>query len=137
MVAYSFKAMFVDPIRLGLKPGPYKPGMKRHTIRDNGKRRHARQGETLQLYRGMRSKSCFKIGDARCSEAYPITIKFLAGDNSVHSPGIGTIATREGLDAFARTDGFESWERLREFWALNHPGVTIFKGTIIRWEPIS
>jgi hypothetical protein len=61
MVAYSYKARFVAPIRVGLdlptlaehlEMGGYHPGQiirpKRQTIRAKGKRRHARPGETLQ-----------------------------------------------------------------------------------------
>ena len=33
MVAYSFKQRFVEPIRRGLEPGPWVPGMKRQTVR--------------------------------------------------------------------------------------------------------
>lgn len=79
MVAYSYKAGFVAPIRVGLglavldlhyELGGYLPGQpirpKRQTIRANGRRRHARPGEALQHYHGMRTTKCFKIGDARC-----------------------------------------------------------------------
>lgn len=74
MVAYSFKRQFVAPIALGLGiacPNGFAPAAgvvrpKRHTMRSTGKRRHARPGEGLQLYWGMRTKSCLKIGDAKC-----------------------------------------------------------------------
>jgi hypothetical protein len=57
MVAYSFKDRFIVPISLGLNI-PYDvdhvvdvdAGPKRQTIRAIGLRRHARPGETLQLY---------------------------------------------------------------------------------------
>lgn len=65
MVAYSYKARFVEPIRLGLEPGPWIPGMKRQTIRADRKR-HARPGEEIQHYRGMRTRQCFLIGRAIC-----------------------------------------------------------------------
>lgn len=47
---------------------------KRQTIRAIGKRRHARPGETLQLYTAMRTKQCEKIGEARCIAVLPIRI---------------------------------------------------------------
>jgi uncharacterized protein YqfB (UPF0267 family) len=51
MVAYSFNKQFVDAIR---------SGRKHPTIRANRKR-HARPGEMLQLYTGMRTRTCTKI----------------------------------------------------------------------------
>lgn len=58
MVAYSFQAMFCPPIV---------DRIKRQTIRALGARRHAREGEDVQLYRGMRTKHCAKIiPDVRC-----------------------------------------------------------------------
>jgi hypothetical protein len=46
MVAYSFAPQFIDTIRSGTKC---------QTIRPIGKRRHARTGEPVQLYTGMRT----------------------------------------------------------------------------------
>lgn len=57
MVAYSFKSGFVPAIRARTK---------RQTIR-LPRPRHARPGEMLQTYCGMRTKSCFRIiPDPRC-----------------------------------------------------------------------
>lgn len=74
MVAYSFKAQFVEPIRAGLGL-PTEPQIrpKRQTIRADRKR-HARPGEELQLYRGMRTRQCFLIGRAACTEVTKIRI---------------------------------------------------------------
>lgn len=87
MVAYSYKGRFVAPIRVGLglpvfdlhyELGGYLPGQpilpKRQTIRANGRRRHARPGETLQHYRGMRTTKCFKIGAGRCFQTSAIRL---------------------------------------------------------------
>ncbi len=51
MVAYSFDRRFVPAIV---------SGAKRQTIRAH-RARHARPGETLQLYTGMRTRQCRKI----------------------------------------------------------------------------
>lgn len=56
MVAYSFQKRFVEPIR---------SGRKRQTIRADRKR-HARPGEVLQLYSGMRTNA---IATCRISAA--------------------------------------------------------------------
>jgi hypothetical protein len=58
MVAYSFHKMFVEAVWTG---------QKRQTIRSHRKR-HARVGERLKLYTGMRTRSCRLIrDDVRCT----------------------------------------------------------------------
>jgi hypothetical protein len=145
MVAYSFKKRFVDPIKsglgiydpiLGLQPKIVKP--KRQTIRAIGKRRHARAGETLQLYTAMRTKQCEKIGEARCTAVYEITIAF------AESRG-GTIISLDGfacymgsaLEGFAHSDGFDDWKEMRAFWEKEHGIERPFKGVLITWEPLA
>lgn len=120
MVAYSFKKQFAAPILAGTKA---------QTIRADRKR-HARPGETMQLYTGMRTRVCRLIGTATCESIHPVTIN-LQG-NFVE---ISDVAKRgwEGLEAFARADGFDGWLSMRAFWAENHPGVTIFSGMLVRW----
>lgn len=84
MPAYSYKRRFVAPIWVGLGL-PIKPVIglviaagveirpKRQTIRAD-RARHARPGEIVQHYCGMRTKSCFKIGEGRCTFASPIKL---------------------------------------------------------------
>jgi len=64
MVAYSFRARFREPILVGAK---------RQTIRADRKR-HARPGEQLQLYTGMRTRECAIIARALCSQVMPVRI---------------------------------------------------------------
>lgn len=123
MVAYSFKARFAEPILAGTK---------RQTIRAIGKRRHARPGDALQLYTGMRTKHCRKIADEVCTESVPITIEwrdvaFIAIDGNIIP------ASFRALSEFAMRDGFRSIDDMREFWRVNHPGVEVFDGVLIRW----
>ncbi len=147
MVAYGFKRKFEVPIRVGLKQAKVLVGNihpKTQTIRAEGKRRHARPGETLQLYCSMRTKSCFKIGDARCINVRPITIKFgkdfdivtIAGEE----PFGGKAEDIHRLDQFAYADGFASWEELLKFWDAEHGQIVTkcgtFSGFLIQWEPI-
>jgi hypothetical protein len=137
MVAYSFKKRFVDPIKsglgiydpiLGLQPKIVKP--KRQTIRAIGKRRHARPGETLQLYTAMRTKQCAKIGDARCMSIEPIKLWI----------SLKHIAVGKGLnpidDDFARKDGFDDAKEMHTFWIAEH-GAGWFEGVLIQWEPLT
>lgn len=123
MVAYSFKQQFMAPIL---------SGAKQQTIRADRKR-HARIGEQLQLYTGMRTKSCRLIGRAACIDVEPVQLVLGAA-------GTVTIGgrTRSGgfLDEFARLDGFAKWDDLLYFWELNHPDVHLFSGVIIRWRDL-
>ena len=52
MPAYNFQKQFAPLVE---------SGQKRQTIRAIGKRRHARPGESLQLYTGQRTKACRKL----------------------------------------------------------------------------
>lgn len=143
MVAYSFKRRFVDPIRVGLSRVSlsFDCAPKLQTIRAVGKRRHARPGETLQLYHGMRSKQCFKIGEARCVNVVGVRIHVNGGRITI-APG-----TREEhaldktvqLDAFAQRDGFGNWTEMQEFWRAEHGEIARlgpFVGMLILWEPL-
>lgn len=148
MVAYSFKKRFVDPIRVGL--GVYKsgdpdtalraawPAAKCQTIRADRKR-HARVGEELQLYCGMRTKGCFPIGRARCTSVLPIELHFIEWGSAV--VGSGKVAEHcyfdERLHVFAQADGFENWEAMKAFWREQHPGIDQFRGWLIQWKPLA
>lgn len=132
MVAYSFKAQFVGPIRAGTKC---------QTIRAIGKRRHARPCEALQLYRGMRTKQCELIARRVCVWVNPIEIHFRDTIRkdwvAIH---LGVTARLkfdrpDQLNDFAKRDGFVCWDELRDFWAKNHPGVRDFNGMLIEWHP--
>lgn len=132
MVAYNFKERFIDPIQVGLGRtlrSDIRP--KRQTIRAIGKRRHARAGETLQLYYAMRTKQCFKIGDSRCTSVeriiiYPDTMIILR---------VGVIQTARQIQNFARQDGFENVADMQQFWLEEH-GPSKFEGALIQWEPL-
>lgn len=137
MVAYSFKARFITPIRMGLgqplvpndfscddDAAPLRP--KRQTIRAVGRRRHARAGETLQLYTAMRTKQCQKIGEAKCVYVQPIVI--IVYKTKLKIP----LATN--LNLFARADGFQDAADMHAFWLKEH-GLGKFEGVLIRWEP--
>ncbi|AWJ83349.1 hypothetical protein TSH58p_07290 [Azospirillum sp. TSH58] len=141
MVAYSFRPRFIDPILAGLEHAPLLPGMKRQTIRGaSGGKRHARPGELVQLYTGMRTRQCRKLGEGRCVAAEPVTLLLekpglvIIGD--AMTPADEHEAARQ-LDAFAIYDGFRDWPDLVAFWAAEHPGLTRFEGVLIRWEPLA
>lgn len=122
MVAYSFKRQFVDAILTGRKP---------HTMR-NERKRHARPGEEVQLYCGMRSRGCFLVARATCSNVQPVRIDFDAP--RVQIGGLKPIEGRKALDAFARSDGFSDWAHLYYFWQAEHPNGGAWSGVIVFWQ---
>lgn len=133
MVAYSFQPMFVEPTWSGRKV---------HTIRNErtGRSRHARSGEALQHYTGMRTKHCKLFARSVCKDVKPIVIDF-----SEMYPGDfvriddGPRIWQGDLDPFAISDGFDSWLSLKGFWQKHHPNVLRFQGVIIYWrdmEPV-
>lgn len=143
MVAYSFKRQFVTPIRLGLNYVRHPDGQpldrtmmpKRQTIRADRKR-HARPGEELQLYRGMRTKSCFLIGNARYTAVNRIELVFRGRRLGVWIDGTRIAAAEKDRNEFARSEGFEGWAELAEFWKENHDDPESWQGVIIYWEPL-
>ena len=132
MVAYSFKKQFGPPILAGTKA---------QTIRADRKR-HARPGEELQLYPGMRTKHCKLVARVPCLEVAPIRIELPRarqvpevmvfkpdGDLARH------ILTPRALQNFAQADGFRDFDEMHAFWCAEHPGVDTFHGVLIRWKP--
>lgn len=135
MVAYSFKAMFAEPIV---------SRAKRQTVRGE-RRRHARPGEPVQLYVAMRTKHCRKLvtPDPICIDVRPIEI----GLSWSRDPNIitdieidGVALSADEIEAFAVADGFGSVladgfarRRMGQFWLQNHEWNT-FIGVLIRWE---
>lgn len=137
MVAYSFNKRFIEPILVGLgEKRLHDVAPKRQTIRAVGKRRHARPGETIQLYTGMRTKQCRKIGEARCVENIPVRItvpKYGAVPLNIQ---IGEDASFYVTNDFANYDGFESESDMHAFWRKEH-GPGDFFGVLIKWERIN
>ncbi len=121
MVAYSFRPRFVDLIV---------SGRKRQTIRADRKR-HARAGEEVQLYTGMRTKVCRLIGRATCLMVSPITLDLEGNRIDLDTLNVDDAVS---LDRFARADGFANWDELKAFWAAEHACKTRWSGVIVRWH---
>jgi hypothetical protein len=124
MVAYSFNKRFVLPIENRTKT---------HTIRAyrKGNSRHARPGETLQLYTALRTRHTRLIGLAECLDIYDIEIH-LGGSVTFPDTGLkGYCGDR--LDLFAQLDGFENWRDFYDFWRREHRKVSKFNGVLIEW----
>lgn len=122
MVAYSFKARFGPLIQSGAKT---------QTVRADRKR-HARAGETMQLYTGMRTRSCKLLATATCLKVSPIRFRF-GQHPSIDLHGKMATNWSGGLDHFARLDGFADWDDLAAFWAREHSGLEAFEGVLIQW----
>lgn len=139
MVAYSFNKRFIQSIEHGLRvhldeDAALRIPPKRQTIRAIGRRRHATPGAILQLYTGMRTKQCRKIGDARCTSVGKVQLRFTDFDFVIllDSKVLGPRKMQE----FARADGFQDWQDMFSFWRREHGNIYIWDGIVIRWEPI-
>jgi hypothetical protein len=116
VVAYNFQARFADAVERGDKS---------QTIRAPRKDgRHAKPGDALQLYTGMRTRACRKLRDATCHDACDVLIE---------ADRIITFKPQElhDLEQFARHDGFASWQDMRQWFESAH-GLP-FRGVMIRW----
>jgi hypothetical protein len=129
LVAYSFKYRFAEPIIAGTK---------RQTIRADRKR-HARPGERLQLFTGMRTRQCRKILDVDpvCIEVVPVRLIFAQDWRSCIFKIDTILLLPASMQIFARDDGFEDVEDMQKFWVAEHgigprPAID-FCGVLIRW----
>ena len=131
MVAYSFKPRFEMPI-LGLQ--------KTGTIRAQGRRRHARPGETLQLYTGMRTKQCRLLARAVCCSVDRLRVWFdqprvIIGELA-HEFAVGETNHCYDFDEFARADGFTGFDDMAAFWWDTHRAREV-DDIWVRWSPDS
>ena len=131
MVALNFQKQFADDVE---------ERRKRRSIRAPRKDgRDPKAGDTLQLYTGMRTKACRKLGpDEKCRRVRPVEIdhmgvtiagrKLYAGDAPAYAGGVDP----EHYDSdFARADGFDCFQSMREFFETEH-GLP-FRGNLIEW----
>lgn len=145
MVAYSFQKQFAEPIL---------SGQKLQTIRAPRKR-HARPGEMLQLYTGMRTRTCKKIAEKKCVAVIPVLLNFyqsgwvLVGESYPFDSPPSKLINYQTLpdvpqgkykfadkEDFAWRDGFESFEDMSAFWAKHHDHIAetnYFIGLVIGW----
>src|ERR1700721_960563 len=120
MVAYSFKPQFVAPILAGTKAQATRAPRR-------GAARHARPGDRLQLYRGMRTSSCELILRTTCIGHAEVTLRWrpivevILGDNKLSGPE---------CEVLARNDGFDDFAAMERFWAEMH-AVDVFRGELI------
>lgn len=124
MVAYSFQERFCQKVV---------DCEKRQTIRAD-RRRHARPGESLQLYFGMRTKQCRKLisPDPICVSVDPIRILVPTDGSGCKVATFNLIEPTLVSDRFAQLDGFDDAKDFSAFWLKVH-GAGLFTGVLIRW----
>jgi hypothetical protein len=144
MVAYSFQKRFIGHVHAGLEPGPWCPGMKRHTLRQprKGRQGHARPEQPVHLYTAMRTKHCRMIGKAVARVQIPVTlfnasraVELVLIRREGAAPrsrvaGLAPIVQQlldmpplhrlegEEMEEFARTDGFSGVAEMAEFFGV-------------------
>jgi hypothetical protein len=115
MVAINFKKEFARLVE---------SGEKRQTIRPTAR---CKPGDKLQLYTGMRTKSCRKLRDATCTTVSGIQV----GNCTIVLGGESLSLAR--CEAMARADGFEGVDAFVAFFRQQY-GLP-FTGKVIEWAP--
>lgn len=126
MVALNFNSQFV---------GKVETGCKRQTIRATRKR-PIEQGDTLQLYTGMRTKHCRLVGVARCTQVMQIEMVYRPSWHVAKINLNNARLTNGRAEMLAIADGFDS---MSAFWNWFFPDEKngFFKGQLIKWEPLN
>lgn len=127
MPALNFKAQFADDVE---------HGVKRQTVRAPRKdgRAHAKVGDTLKLYTGMRTKQCRLLGEATVTRIATILIEptsMKLNGRQVYS----SLSSRDDPptdNEFAEADGFDSFMHMASWFDDIH-GLP-FKGVVIYWD---
>ncbi|HUV08436.1 MAG TPA: ASCH domain-containing protein [Spirochaetia bacterium] len=108
---------------------PVETHKKRQTIRRERKR-PIKRGDRLYHYTGQRTKDCRWLMTSVCLATSPIVIR---RDQIELKPKTETIKPWRlfELDWFARRDGFDSWDEMRDFFDKEY-GLP-FEGVLILW----
>lgn len=127
MVAINFKKEF---------SGEVERGIKCQTIRANDRKGQIRPGVRLQLYTGMRTKSCRKLieTDPICLSVTPIKISH---ENVTIWDTLFGVYQEIRIDSekLARADGFQTMRDMFCFFDKQY-GLP-FSGVLIKWGDVS
>ena len=121
MPAFNFQKQFAPDVD---------SGKKRQTIRAKRKNR-PQVGQTAYLYTGMRTAACRKLREGTIWMVQNIMIGHKGCLINYDKDDEFPINEQYELDMFARADGFESWEAMRDWFNKTH-GLP-FKGDLIKW----
>ena len=104
-------------------------GRKRQTIR-RPRKCPIKEGHTLYLYTGQRTKRCRLLVTATCKQTRPIAI-LKESVQVVMRDILHIFVSHNWLKAFAQRDGFISWPEMKEFFEKKY-GLP-FDGDLIEW----
>jgi hypothetical protein len=133
MVSYGFKSQFVPAIE---------KGTKLFTLRDHRINGHARAGDLLHLWEGMRTPSQRLIfgKPMPCTRSFPVVLLFepiangsvtLTSVQRHEKDGASVLCLADDLQGFVVGDGFET---IADFTKWHCPlGLTIVKKHLISW----
>ena len=130
MPAYSFKERFCPMIL---------DQSKTHTIRDirKGNSKHAKEGDPVMLYFGMRTKYCYKLGDGTCLYTLPIIIyknEIFVADNKLDYYQREYLSWCDGFrptgSSYLNPEG--SFDLMIRYWLQN--GGLSYERRIIYWK---
>jgi hypothetical protein len=135
LVAYTFTREFIEPIRAGAKGGTIRLARKGSVSRTRPETGgHARPGDELSLYYGLRRPGCFLIKAERCFAT--VAVRIDTGRREVRLGDGGALRlTGAALEAFARFDGFDDFNAMAAFFQRAHKAV-VFDGWNIQWGNI-
>lgn len=148
MVAYSFKTRFLEAISMGGKTHTIRMPRANPSVDRVFVGGHARPGEKIQIYTGMRTKHCKLVGTATCTKVHRITIELVHSWVDLYEQ-LGKKPRRlnchDGsdieLDPFARSDGFKDWYDMLLYWSAEFPekkhrvgDIWLFDGFLIGWD---
>lgn len=129
MPALNFKERFAEDVEIGVK----RQSVRAH--RKDGKP-HAKVGDMLKLYTGMRTKKCRLLGEAEVVDIADVRIE----PTQMYINGtllFSALFSRDDPmtdDEFAQADGFGGFMDMVDFFQEVH-GLP-FEGVVIRWgEP--
>lgn len=145
MPLLGFQSQFAAPILAGSKT---------QTLRQPRKDgRDPKAGDTLYLYTGLRTKTCRKLGEARCTQAFYVFLSLAsfrvvrgprgalsAGPDALRITRCGVGLNRRQLLEFARRDGFNDPRGLANWFLRNHR-TRLERGArlplrVIRWASV-
>ena len=119
MVAYNFQKQFAPLVERGEKT---------QTIRALRKTRHARVGERVQLYTGMRTKACRKLVEP---DPVCVAVERVVIDQFVVLVD-GRALSKRAANDFAKADGFLDFPAMRDWFKRTHE--LPFEGVLIKWK---
>lgn len=132
MTAFGFKQRFVPAIIARTKTQTIRK------FRKDG--RYPPIGGELQLFTGLRTKNCVRLGTATAIEVYRLTIDWPHswveidyGKGKPRRLNCWDPGDKGELDPFARADGFDNWKAMWDFFTAAGDPDLLFEGFVTKW----